>query len=352
MAVIFKQGNLFESHDEAIVNAVNCVGVMGKGIALQYKILFPENYLEYKECCSLKKIVPGKMFVYEYNISDLFDEKKPKFVINFPTKNHWRSKSKFEFVEEGLNDLISVIKTKNIKSISIPAIGCGNGGLKWSDVREVIEKKLSILEDITINVYEPKEYSEPEYLGKDNLWTVARAVLVRFFGQVQEDFGGRITHLSMQKVVYFLQEAGIDYKVKFVESDFGPFSEELKGHFMALSLKNYIQGFDEKQEEGNTRSIEVSAHSFAEAGEFLDSNEIYSESISIIEKVEKLISGFESPLGMELISTVYACSKKAKTNNAKVIFKCMGQWSPKKLERFNLSNVETAVQRLIDVKFI
>ena len=155
MAIVFKQGNLFESSDEAIVNAVNCVGVMGKGIALQFKKRFPENYIEYKKLCSLGKVQPGKMFVYRCT-DDFFDHKKPLFIINFPTKQHWRGKSKIEFVEEGLNDLISVIKEEGIKSISIPAIACGNGGLDWNLVKDLIKTKLSNLDNVQINIYEPK----------------------------------------------------------------------------------------------------------------------------------------------------------------------------------------------------
>ncbi|MPQ76661.1 macro domain-containing protein [Hydrogenovibrio sp. JE_KL2] len=346
MTLIFKKGDLFESHDEAIVNTVNCVGVMGKGIALQYKNLFPENYVEYKKQCSLNSVVPGKMFVYEYKTEDLFSKGKPKFIINFPTKDHWRAKSRVEYVEKGLDDLIFVIKEKNIKSISMPAIGCGNGGLDWSNVKEIVSEKLASLDNVIIHVYEPKDYFEPEYLGQDNIWTVPRAILVRLFGQLQESFGGRITHLSMQKIVYFLQEFGVDYKVSFSESDFGPYSEELKMHFMTLNLKKYLKGFDEQREQGKTRSIEISAHSFAEAGEFLDSSEEYKTSVELIEKIENLIAGFESPLGMELISTVHLCAKKIQSDDVNSIYECIEKWSPKKLERFSFSNIEIATQRL------
>ncbi|MDG6777277.1 macro domain-containing protein [Thiomicrorhabdus sp. zzn3] len=352
MTLIFKKGNLFESHDEAIVNTVNCVGVMGKGIALQYKNLFPENYTEYKKQCSQKNIVPGKMFVYEYKTEDLFAGNKPQFIINFPTKDHWRAKSKIEYVEQGLNDFISVITQQNIKSVSMPAIGCGNGGLEWSDVKKVVTAKLSSLEGVTINIYEPKDYFEPEHLGQDNIWTIPRAVLIRLFGQVQENFGGRITHLSMQKIVYFLQETGIDYKVSFSEEKFGPFSKELKSHFFTLNSRKYIEGFDAEREQGSTRSIEVPAHSFAEASEFLDSTEEPSKYFDTIERIEKLIVGFESPLGMELISTVHSCSKKINTTNTDNIYNCIKKWSPEKLERFNFSNIEVAVQRLREVNFI
>jgi len=348
MTIIFKRGDLFESSDEAIINAVNCVGVMGKGIALQYKKKFPENYKEYKKLCSLSKIYPGKMFVYKYE-DDFFDNKRPSFIINFPTKQHWRSKSKIEFVEEGLDDLISVIKEEGIKSISMPAIACGNGGLDWNIVRDLIETKLSNLDDVRINVYEPKGYSKPEYIGDEHFWTVARALLVKLFGNVQDSFGGEITHLSMQKLVYFLQQTGVDYKVRFDKSSFGPFSEELKEHFKVMNSKNYIQGFENK-DLTKARCITVPANSFAESDEFLVNQK--NSKFKVIDNIEKLIRGYESPLGMELISTVHFCAKQLNTTSPDKIFNCMEEWSAEKTKKFQPSHVALAVERLEQLNFL
>jgi O-acetyl-ADP-ribose deacetylase (regulator of RNase III) len=142
-------GNIFNCKVDALVNAVNCVGVMGRGLALQFKKKFPDNFKSYEAACKRGEVQPGRMFVYETG------ELIPRFIINFPTKRHWRDKSKIEDIEAGLIDLSLVIREKGISSIAIPALGCGLGGLNWSDVRLLIESVLKHLEDIYILVLEP-----------------------------------------------------------------------------------------------------------------------------------------------------------------------------------------------------
>jgi len=146
----FVKGNLLEAKTEALTNAVNTVGVMGKGIALQFKKAFPNNYDIYKEACKNDDIAIGKLLVYKEVSTE-----GEKFIINFPTKKHWRAKSKIEYIEAGLIDLVKVIETYQIKSIAIPPLGCGNGGLDWNEVLPLIEKYLADLEDIEILIYQP-----------------------------------------------------------------------------------------------------------------------------------------------------------------------------------------------------
>lgn len=147
----YKTGNLLHSNAQALVNAVNIVGVMGKGIALQFKESFPLNFKLYQKACKNGTLKTGKMFTTETGESS-----GPKYIINFPTKTHWRTNTKPEYIEEGLDDLVTVIKEKQIQSIAIPALGCGNGGLNWKDVKPLIEAKLSVLpENINIEIYGP-----------------------------------------------------------------------------------------------------------------------------------------------------------------------------------------------------
>lgn len=143
--IIFKDGDIFKDTSEAIVNAVNCVGVMGKGIALKFKENYPNNYTIYKTACDHKEVKIGKMFVYK---------ESNKLIINFPTKEHWRNDSKLEYIEEGLKDLVKVLQSLNIESIAMPAIGCGSGGLNWNRVKKTIEKYLTDV-DMNIVVYSP-----------------------------------------------------------------------------------------------------------------------------------------------------------------------------------------------------
>ena len=145
----YKQGNLLEENTEALVNTVNCVGVMGKGIALQFKKAFPENFKQYKQACNLKEVQPGKMFIT--STGELF----PKYIINFPTKRHWKGKSRIEDIESGLKALTVLVEESNIKSISIPPLGCGNGGLNWLEIKPKIASAFIELPDVQVVIFEP-----------------------------------------------------------------------------------------------------------------------------------------------------------------------------------------------------
>jgi O-acetyl-ADP-ribose deacetylase (regulator of RNase III) len=146
-----KQGNLLEEDAEALVNAINCVGVMGKGIALQFKQAFPENFQQYKQACDAKEVQPGRMFTVP--TGKLFN---PKYIINFPTKRHWREKSKIEDIQTGLNALVAEVQRLGITSIAIPALGCGNGGLDWIEVKPLIESAFVELPEVRAMIFEPE----------------------------------------------------------------------------------------------------------------------------------------------------------------------------------------------------
>ena len=147
----FTTGNILTDQSQAIVNTVNCVGVMGKGLALQFKKAFPENFKQYKSACNRELVEPGKMYVTSYE--DIIES---KYIINFPTKQHWKGASKIEYIDNGLQDLVLQIRKLNIKSIAIPPLGAGLGGLDWSLVREHIIRAFSSLVDVDVYIYEPK----------------------------------------------------------------------------------------------------------------------------------------------------------------------------------------------------
>lgn len=148
----FKRGNLFDDFNkvEAIVNTVNCVGVMGKGVAKEFSKRFPSLLPKYKLKCSNKELIIGKNFVYT-----IPNYKETRYIINFPTKKHWRNDSKLEYIKDGLDDLAKVLKDHKIKSIAMPALGCGNGNLEWDIVKPLIIDKLAQLNDLKVIVYEP-----------------------------------------------------------------------------------------------------------------------------------------------------------------------------------------------------
>lgn len=143
------QGDLLQADAEAIVNAVNCVGVMGKGIALQFRYAYPDNYKVYRAACQRGEVRPSTMLVYE--MLDLH----PRYLINFPTKRHWRDKSRMEDIEAGLVALVEVVRDRAIASIAMPALGCGLGGLEWATVRPKIESAFADLPHVRVLLYEP-----------------------------------------------------------------------------------------------------------------------------------------------------------------------------------------------------
>ncbi|OJJ15706.1 appr-1-p processing domain-containing protein [marine bacterium AO1-C] len=145
------KGNLFESTAQAIVNPVNTVGVMGKGLALQFKERYPENFKHYRQAFETKELTTGKMLLFEVG-----EEATPRYIINFPTKKHWRGKSKMEYIEDGMVDFVKLIQTHDIQSVAIPPLGAGWGGLDWEEVKACILKYLEPLEEVEFWIYEPK----------------------------------------------------------------------------------------------------------------------------------------------------------------------------------------------------
>ena len=145
------KGNILEASAEALVNTVNCVGVMGKGIALQFKQAFPANYKSYERACKADKVQPGRVFVFATELMG-----NPKYIFNFPTKRHWRGRSKIEYIEAGLEALTEEVRRLGIGSIAVPPLGCGSGGLDWRDVRPMIEEAFAGVPEVRVLLFEPE----------------------------------------------------------------------------------------------------------------------------------------------------------------------------------------------------
>ncbi len=157
----YKSGDISKTDAEAIVNTVNCVGIMGRGVALRIKKAFPENFKAYKVACGRGEVRLGKMFVFEIGMFT-----NPKYIVNFPTKKHWRNKSRMEDIESGLDTLIDTIRLHKINSIAIPALGCGNGGLNWNEVRPRIEVALHVIPNLQVTIFEPYCMQRPAKFSK------------------------------------------------------------------------------------------------------------------------------------------------------------------------------------------
>lgn len=291
----FKSGNIITDDSEAIVNTVNCVGVMGKGLALQFKKAFPENFIEYKKACDRKEVKIGKVFVTQYG--DMIEN---KFIINFPTKEHWKGKSKYEYIESGLSDLARKISELGISSIAIPPLGAGLGGLDWEVVKKMVIRQLGSLSEVNVSLYEPIGNPDSQDIviktKKPNM-TKGRALLLKLLS-IYSSKGYECTKLEAQKLAYFLQEAGVDLKLRYEAHNFGPYADNLN-HVLSHIDGHFIKGFGDRV---SRSKITIINNSLEEAESFLSD---YPENESAISQVEKLIKGYETPLSMEVLSTVH-----------------------------------------------
>ncbi|WP_295912785.1 macro domain-containing protein [uncultured Xanthomonas sp.] len=293
--VTFKDGDMFSTNADAIVNTVNCVGVMGKGVALEFKRRWPENYKVYKKVCDRRELRPGMMLVYDRG--DIFGSDRPRFLINFPTKDHWRSKSKIEYIENGLDALIREIRSRSITSIALPPLGCGNGGLDWAIVKPLIIDKLSVLSDVRIEIYGPLgEGSDPEYLDVSAKMTRSRAIFIKAIASLEPRFGGSVDRLSLQKLAYFLQYLGVPFNLEFKNSFYGPYSSTLTKALVKLDRWRYLAGYI------NRRSASVTSAGYAAADEYIRKHGVSED---VVDKLAHLFQGYDSPYGLELLSTTH-----------------------------------------------
>lgn len=292
------RGDLLKQDDvDAIVNTVNCVGVMGKGIALQFKNKWPANFAEYAAACKAGEVRPGRMLVH-----DLGALVKPNYIINFPTKDHWRGASKIEFIREGLADLIEQVQRLGIRSIAIPPLGCGNGGLDWADVRPLIEAAFADLPDVEVKLFEPAGAPDPktmEVRTKAPRMTSGRAAILKVLDTYRElNYG--LSKIEVQKLAYFLQEAGEPLKLPFVKHQYGPYSDTLR-HALNTMEGHFIRGLGDGVVEAE---IEPTDDAVAQAEAFI-AEQGHAELAGHVERVGRLIEGYQSSYGMELLASVH-----------------------------------------------
>ncbi|WLD14369.1 macro domain-containing protein [Planctellipticum variicoloris] len=299
----YTTGNLLEDPSEALVNTVNEVGVMGKGIALMFREEFPENTRAYVEACKAGTLQVGKMLVTVQK-----ELVGPKWVINFPTKKHWRNPSKMEWIRSGLKDLVRVIRESGIRSIAVPPLGCGNGGLEWSQVRQEIETAFAELPNVDVTVYAPtSEYQNTAKRSGLTELTPARALvaeLVRRYSVLGLD----CTNLEVQKLAWFLHRSSIrqglsdPLDLRFSANKYGPYADSLRhlldgldGSYLHCEKRLADAGpFDLIWFEDSQRERVVSYLQEQPAATYAGA----------LEHTAEIIDGFESPLGLELLATV------------------------------------------------
>ena len=334
----FIKGNLLSAEAEALVNTVNTVGVMGKGIALQFRETFPENYKFYQKACKQDEVQIGKMLVYDNG-----QWATPRYIINFPTKRHWRERSKIEDVEAGLFDLQNVIRDYGIKSIAVPPLGCGSGGLDWNVVRPLIVDSLSQFGDVKILIYEPVGAPKAEQIRvateRPNM-TAGRAALIYLMDRYAMP-GYRFSLLEIQKLMYFLQTAGEPLKLNYIKRQYGPYAENLN-HVLQRVEGHFLRGYGDRS---GKASVYLMPNAKEEAEQFLGGK---PETKERLRKVLELIEGFETPYGMEVLSTVHwlAGEDQNVKENTQAAVKGFESWNRRKRDYFKPEHIYAAWERL------
>lgn len=316
----FVSDDIFKTTAEAIVNTVNTEGIMGKGLALQFKKRFPENFKAYEKACKAGDVVIGKMFISPSGMLV-----GPKIIINFPTKKSWRNKSSIEDIQAGLEALAADIARLKIRSIAIPPLGCGLGGLSWPAVRAEIE---SALKDspAEIFVYEPLKGKNPAPIPrKESKLTPTKALLLATFQHYMNLVPSvEISFVEAHKLAYLIQSLGLNLRLNFVPYLYGPYAKNLKFVFSDME-GTWIKGFrDGTGRAFDTFSILPSARSAA-------GNTKGTQEETFVQKLDDLIDGFESAVGLELLGTVHwAIVEEHVPAEADKVFDAISNWCDNK----------------------
>lgn len=352
--ITYAQGNLLTADVDALVNTVNTVGVMGKGIALQFKRAFPSNYDDYRAACERHEVRIGEMYVHR--LSNVI---KPTYIINFPTKRHWRSPSRLEDIESGLAALRDSIAALEISSIAIPPLGCGNGGLDWNVVRPRIEAALSDLSCVDVRVYAPGKPPAAEDMpvasAKPEL-THHRAAFVALLGRYMRQGASRglavepkISLLEAHKITYFLQKSGYDLRLAYEKGHFGPYSQSLDRAISSLE-GHYLVGYGDGTG-GREAALTLMPDASCEAEQVIDGDSEFEAAYS---RLSQLVAGYEYPYGLELLSTTYFAAKELTAHPASLegVVEIIGQWNMRKKRLFTAEHIADAWRRLEQFGFV
>jgi O-acetyl-ADP-ribose deacetylase (regulator of RNase III) len=337
------KGNLLEAPAEALVNTVNTAGIMGKGIALQFKQAYPQMFRDYERACKAGEVQLGTVQVFD--LGGLAGG--PRWIINFPTKGHWRAGSRMADIETGLNDLVATIKRLHIRSIAVPPLGCGNGGLDWNEVRPRIESAFAGLPEVRVLVFAPG--GAPEASAMPNRterpkMTMGQAALIalmdRYLKGLLDPF---VSLLEIHKLMYFLQAAGQPLRLQYEAKEFGPYAKNLRQVLIRLE-KHYTLGYGDGKD-NPTKAIELLPGAVEEAETFLKDDDVIRRRM---DRVAALIDGFEDPYGLELLSSVHWVMREnaEARESSEAAAAAVHKWNPRKRRVMKKEHLLKAWQRL------
>ena len=340
-------GDLFDANVDALVNTVNCVGVMGKGVALQFKRRYPAMYDAYKVACARGEVRLGHMDVHETQ-----QMAGPRLIINFPTKGHWKAKSRLSDIERGLDALLRVIDDHGVASIALPPLGAGNGGLYWPDVRRVVEAKLGSL-TIPVILFEPSGHSAYAVEGARAIrMTRTRALALQLIERYSERRAlvepwsepHSASHLELQKLFYFAEVIDPSLDLRFGKGLYGPYSERVR-HVIADMEGRYIRGYgDGTANVLSLEPIQVTDEGARELRRYVETDEGRSVA-NLVERVMTLAQGYESAYGVELLATALLCASRTGFDVDEVTNEIQS-WNPRKARLFARGHVGKAIEHL------
>ena len=336
----YANGNLLNAQTDALVNTVNTVGIMGKGIALQFKNAFPNNFKIYQQACKDGLFNIGQLL---YVKEDTLE--RSVWIINFPTKKHWKGKSRYEYIEAGLKELTRTIYDYPIRSLALPPLGCGHGGLDWDKVKPMIEAHLTNL-NLEIVVFEPNELIKRQLQGemgkKTAELTPARAMLLYLMFQY-ESKGEPSSLFVANKLAYLLQRKGENLRLKFEPHHYGPYSVQLN-HVLQYLNGTYLKGL-EQNVAGPFEPLELNYDKLGEVKEYAKKN-LNADQRRRLEEVIDLIRGFESTFALELLTTVDFVKSENLDMSLDQVLKKITDWSRRKTMLFKPQYVQIANDRL------
>ncbi|WP_040156206.1 type II toxin-antitoxin system antitoxin DNA ADP-ribosyl glycohydrolase DarG [Mobilicoccus massiliensis] len=337
------RGNLLSDDADALVNTVNTVGVMGKGIALQFKRAYPDMFKNYAREAKNGRLETGRMHVWE--TSGLTG---PRFIINFPTKRHWKGGSRIEDIGAGLDDLVRVVQEHGITSVAVPPLGCGNGGLDWADVAPLMHAALQPLATtVDIRLYVPAGApAASDMVNRETApaLTPTRAALLRLMNAYREVAWEWPGLVDTQKLAYFLQEAGEPLRLTFVKGPYGPYADDLRKTLRQMG-GHFITGFgDGSARPWDAEPLQVMDESREALSDVVASS---PETAARTVRVLELVSGFEGTYDIELLASVHWAAVHADARTPDEASRVIRLWTKRKAELFSSAHVGTAWNALM-----
>jgi O-acetyl-ADP-ribose deacetylase (regulator of RNase III) len=336
-------GNLLVAPADALVNTVNTEGVMGKGIALQFRNSFPAMYQNYLDACKAGRVRLGEMHSYDLGAIG----EGPRWIINFPTKGHWRSKSRLADIEAGLKSLVETVRRLQIRSIAVPPLGCGNGGLDWSDVRPRIISAFEAVPEVKVLLYAPGDAPAAADMSNATAkpkMTLAQATLIalmhKYRSALLDPF---VSLLEVHKLMYFMQEAGLNLKLSYEAHHYGPYATNLRQVLIRME-QHYLQGFGDGEDKPKKPLLLIN-DAIEESEQFLGNRPDVQEQM---DRVAKLIEGYEDAYGMELLSTMHwvMCHEAEARHSCDAAIAAVHQWNGRKSDLLKPAHLRKAWERL------